>query len=415
MSDWKEFLRKQDDLARLLDEEKPGPVLINFVNRYLEPLDSVLYRVDYEGKIVRGMTSTRCHTVEVNPLTMHPIRVSVWSKLRGEFKVVTDLNPRRKQRLLVSLRLKTFRHQSKTEAHPVHQGQSGTNQAAATRANREEAEWESAEQGVESAKAKNGKDEPEHRTKRGRSEKILKEQLKKIFPAADEKYLEMVANELNADLEKYKLDTPLRRAHFFAQVRQEAGASLSPRQECLNYRPEVLIQKFSYYRSRPTEADADGRLEEVKQVEKKIGGKIRLAEEKKILRAADQPSIANKAYANRDGNGGVGSGDGWRFRGRGIFQLTLRTNYEKFSKEYSTLWSEGKVDFINDPDKVCEFPYFIRSAVWFWIARSIYSKADNGARDSDIDAITEKVNGDAKDAAADRRHNFHELCYPVFK
>jgi putative chitinase len=417
MSEWKEFLRDNDRLATILDSENPAPILINFVNRYLEPLDSIMYRIDYDGKTIRGLTTSQSHSVEVAPLSFRAVRVLVWSKLRGEFKMIAELAPRRRQRLLVSLRLKTFRHLSRTEAHPLSKktDDAGRASGSANTAGEAGRKWEITEQGVESAETKNKKDEPEHMTKRTTAETILVGQLKKIFPAADEKYLGTVADELNADLEKYKLDTALRRAHFFAQVRQEAGASLSPRQESLNYRPEVLIEKFSYYRKRPEEAHVDGRLEEVNRVEKKIGGKKSIVDLKTTLRPADQLTIANKAYAKRDGNGDVSSGHGWKYRGRGIFQLTLRTNYERFTNQYSSLWSGGKIDFLSEPDKVCEFPYFIRSAVWFWVSKSIYVIADGGAADENIDLITEKVNGDAKDAADQRRKNFHELCYPAFK
>lgn len=414
MSEWKEFLRRNDELTALVEHERPGPVLVNFVNRYLEPLDCLMYRIEYEGKVLRGVTNPQTHAVDVHPLTSKPINVLVWSKRRGEFKAIAQLRPRLNQRLLASLRLKTFRHQSKTERHPTSQAEKTSAKPSMPPAESAET-WDVAEQGVEFAKSKNKLDEPEHKVRRPRADKILAEQLKKIFPAADEKYLITVADELNTDLEKYKLDTPLRRAHFFAQVRQEAGPSLSPKQECLNYLPQVLIDKFSYYRKNPDEADVDGRLEETSQVEKQAGKIRKMVFIKRVIRPADQRRIANKAYANRDGNGSIESEHGWKYRGRGIFQLTLRANYKKFTKEYSNIWTSGEIDFLAEPDNVCEFPYFIRSAVWFWISKSVYTLADNGTDDSNIDLITERVNGDGKDAAEKRRRNFHELCYPVFK
>jgi predicted chitinase len=418
MSAWKDFLAKNDDLAALLNNDGPGPILVNFVNRYLQPLDSLLYRIEYEGNMARGVTTATSHTVEVKPKTLRPVRVFVWSKLRGEFKLIAEIKPRAQQRLLVSLRMKTFRHSSKTEVHPMKREDKadGKPHAASTPNDSAEGSWEAAEQGVQFAKGKNKKHEPEHKTRRSETAQIAKEQLKKIFPAGSEAHLGRIADELNTDLEKYKLDTPLRRAHFFAQVRQEAGAALSAKQECLNYRPEVLIDKFGYFKKRPEEAQLDGRLEELRPIEGAITGKNSSGGVKKrVIRPADQVTIANKVYAKRNGNGDIDTGDGWKFRGRGIFQLTGRGNYTRFNGQYASLWSDGDPDFINNPDKLCEFPYYIRSAVWFWVSHSIYLNADNGARDSDIDSITEKVNGDAKDAAAERRHNFHELCYPAFK
>lgn len=270
MSEWKEFLRKDDGLKEILSEEKAGSVLISFVNRYLEPLDSVKYRIECEGKVLSGLTTQQNHTAEVKPLTTKPILVNVWSKMRGQFKMIAQIVPRKNRRLLVSLRLKTFRQGSVTEIHPDVLAAEKSEQNFEEKG--KEVKWEDKEQGVESAKTKNKKLEPEHKTRRLQVEMILPEQLKKIFPAADEEFLGSVADELNFDLEKYKLDTPLRRAHFFAQVRQEAGPSLSPKQESLNYRPEVLVEKFGYYKTRPNEARDDGRLEETKVNEKNNRG-----------------------------------------------------------------------------------------------------------------------------------------------
>ena len=75
-------------------------------------------------------------------------------------------------------------------------------------------------------------------------------QLKVIFPAAAIDYLVKVAEELNRNPEAYGLDTPLRRAHFFAQVRQESGVGLKPVSENLNYSPEVLKTMFRTATSR---------------------------------------------------------------------------------------------------------------------------------------------------------------------
>jgi putative chitinase len=413
MSEWKDFLEHLDNLGQSSATAQPGPVMINFVNRYLEPLDSIKYRVQYDGKVLNGTTTKDCHTVEIQPLSMGSIEVFAWSRMRGEFKLIDQINPLLGKRLLINERAKTFKHQSKTEPHPANQ--TGANPKPPTTSapppqHKTKGAPPEENQGVDPVKAKNARDEPEHRTKRQPADQIRVLQLKKIFPAAEETYLAKVADELNTDLAKYKLDTVLRRAHFFAQVRQEAGAALSPKEENLNYRPTVLIAKFAYYADHPDEAIADGQL-----VENENNKPKRKVKKKTIVRAANQPAVANRAYGGKGGNGGAESGDGWRFRGRGIFQLTLRGNYKDFNKDYPNYWADGAVDFLSDPDKLCEFPYFIRSAVWYWVQRSVYTKADGGSANCDVDAVTKRVNGPAMDAAAARRKNFHELCYPAFK
>lgn len=391
--------------------------MICFVNRYFKPADAIKYRIEHDGKVTAGTTTVTTNTVEIKPDSLQPISVYAWSRVRKAFKLIDKIPPLLDRPQLIYERMKTYKHESRTQQHPESlPREPGPRKAPPTSPIPKHSNDSTQQpQGVEPVKAKNQRGEPEHQTNRNIENIIKAAQLKTIFPSADVAYLENVAEELNANLEKYKLDTPLRRAHFFAQVRQEAGASLSPKQENLNYKPAVLIAKFSYYGEHANEASQDGRLDEVVKVEKIIGNKKKIIEREKTIKAANQQVIANKAYGGRGGNGPISSGDGWRFRGRGIFQLTLRDNYSTFNKEYPTYWADGAVDFLANPDKVCDFPYFIRSAVWYWVKHSAYVKADQGASDAAVNSITRIVNGRAMDAAAERRANFHELTYPAFK
>lgn len=419
MSSWKDFLEYLEKLAGICDEPKPGAVMFAFINRYLEPIEDIKYRIEFEGKTVNGITTKSCNWIEVQPATLQSIKVYAWSRVRRDFKLIDEVAPVLGKRLLINERMKTFKHQSETQPHPV--PQPGPLLPAAktarppTPAARKHPGYPAEQpQGVAPTKGKNTKSEPEHQTHRSTTDNITIAQLKKIFPAASESYLAQVADEFNRDLAGYKLDTPLRRAHFFAQVRQEAGSGLSAKQEGLNYRSDVLIDKFSYYRKHRSEAETDGRVEETTYVEKTVKGVKRKVKVTKIIHKSDQVAIANKAYGGRGGNGPPESGDGWRFRGRGIFQLTLRDNYKKFSAEYAQYWGEAEEDFLKNPDKVCEYPYFIRSAIWFWIDKSIYKFADGGGSDADINSVTSVINP-AMDGASERRQNFYELTYPTFK
>jgi predicted chitinase len=92
-----------------------------------------------------------------------------------------------------------------------------------------------------------------------------------------------------------------------------------------------------------------------------------------------------------------------------------KTNYSNFDKEYKDYWSDTSPGFVDNPDKVVEFPYYIRSAVWYWLKNSIYTTADEGSTNVVIDKVTQAINGKAKDAAKERRDNFNELTYPAFK
>lgn len=106
---------------------------------------------------------------------------------------------------------------------------------------------------------------------------------------------------------------------------------------------------------------------------------------------ADPVSIANLAYANRNGNGDAASGDGYRFRGRGLFQLTGRGNYRAFSEWHEEVFGEG-VDFEADPDRAAEPVYAVRSAIYFWLEHEMSELADAGLTEAATDSITARIN-----------------------
>ncbi|NUY30759.1 chitinase [Paraburkholderia sp. JPY303] len=213
---------------------------------------------------------------------------------------------------------------------------------------------------------------------------VTVEMLKRIFTEASTDQLQIVADELNPRLEDYKLGSPLRLSHFFAQIRQEAGTALNT-SENLNYRSYVLSQKFSYFSAHPDEAELYGRT---------------------ASHLAQPEEIANRAYANKIGNGSIASGDGWRFRGRGLKQLTGRANYAGFQSFYPTLWARDDVDFIANPDLISEMRYAVRSAIYFWISSHLPEIADMGHADDVVDRITKIINLHT-DSYRARKNNFH--------
>jgi len=112
-----------------------------------------------------------------------------------------------------------------------------------------------------------------------------------------------------------------------------------------------------------------------------------------------EQQVANKAYngvtGNRQlGNGDYASGDGWKYRGRGLKQLTGLSHYTGFTADYNQIFQDGNVDFVNNPDLLLEAKYAIRSAVYFWLHYTLYSKADVGITHDASFAITEIINRD---------------------
>lgn len=222
-------------------------------------------------------------------------------------------------------------------------------------------------------------------------QEVTLDALTAIFSRADKSLLREAANELNTDVVAYGLDTPLRRAHFFAQVREEAGPLMAARVEDLTYSPAGLQSTFRYYRRNPAESETDGYERD--------------PQTRRFTRPAAQETIANKVYADRNGNGNQASGDGWKFRGRGYIQVTGRDNYRAVTEQYKKLYPAETMDFEETPEKLADFPHDLRSAVCFWVMRGLPKLADAGSSGADVDAITAVINKDT-DSYAHRRGHF---------
>jgi predicted chitinase len=207
------------------------------------------------------------------------------------------------------------------------------------------------------------------------------DRLSAAFPDAPLGRLAEMAKEVDLLVVSGRLDTRERLIHFLAQMRQEAGSS-ARLVEGFNYNVRGLIATYRYYRDNPEDAERFGRTEE---------------------HPADQVAIANLALANRNGNGDAASGDGWAFRGRGLFQLTGRANYREFTVWHENTFGE-QIDFEADPDRAAEPLYAVRSAVFFWLDRDLAALADQGLTDSATDAITERINRDTDSYGERRQH-----------
>lgn len=407
MSVWKDFL---DSVFG--DAGKPGKVMICFVNRYLEGMDDVRYKIKYDGIEKSGTTTAQNYCVELTPKSLDPIQTFVWSRKAMAYKKLDDVTPVKGRKKLVRKVMKTFKVPARTEQLPKTQPKPRPTKPAAAPA---PAPSPTAPQGVQPQQTKNESNQPQTKVHRAVPGDITVDQLRKIFPLNKGKpsdaHLQAIANELNTDLTKYKLDSTLRKAHFFGQIKRESP-DLSGAAESLNYTPQGLMTTFSYYAKSPAEAQTDGRIEK-----KDAHGK------RQVIRAANQEAIANKVYARAD-LGNTSPGDGWKYRGRGMKQLTGRNNYKDFNQKYSSHWSDQN-DFEKKPELVAEFPYTLRSAVYFWIQNGCWNAADKGITDSAIDEVTRTVNpGEIKnhnkgkyDVSSDPvllRRQYTKLAYAAF-
>lgn len=163
-------------------------------------------------------------------------------------------------------------------------------------------------------------------------------------------------------MDEFGINTPLREAHFISQIGTESNCWRSV-VESLNY----SVAGLAIFGDRLTAAQRE-----------KLGRKVgELA-----LSPARQADIANIVYGGRFGNSQPG--DGWKYRGRGLKQITFKANYEACGKALG-------LDLVNDPDLLLLDQYAARSAGWFWKANNCNSFADK----DDIVGLTKRINGGA--------------------
>lgn len=184
---------------------------------------------------------------------------------------------------------------------------------------------------------------------------ITLELLQGICPKTKKTVLERYVEPLNDVCQYYDMfENNKRAAAFLAQIAHESGCFTAV-VENLNYSARGLMTTFKKYF--PTEEIA-------KQYERK------------------PEKIANRVYANRMKNGPESSGDGWRFRGRGLIQLTGRDNYTRFSEGLSISLDET-VAYLETPAGA------VSSAGWFWDNNSLNAYCDR----DDFIGLTKRING----------------------
>jgi len=177
--------------------------------------------------------------------------------------------------------------------------------------------------------------------------------------------------------QEFEINTPQRVAAFIAQTSHESKG-YTELTEDLHYRAITLAgcwpNRFAVQEHDPNnpkktkpKRDAKGALIPT-AVANSIAGKPEL--------------IANLCYSSRMGNGPAESGEGWKYRGRGLKQLTGKDNYARCGHDLG-------VDLVGNPDLLLEPIYAARSAGWFWKANSLSTFADKG----DLEGMTKKING----------------------
>lgn len=177
-------------------------------------------------------------------------------------------------------------------------------------------------------------------------------QLQQVIPKNP--YLSYWYHALEQLLPDYEINTPQRMAAFLAQCAHESGG-FTALKENLNYRAVTLRKVFPKYFPNDEIASAY---------------------------AQQQAAIANRVYANRMGNGDEHSGDGFKYCGRGLIQVTGKENYTWFADSLGITPEEAS-------EYMETFEGAAQSACWFWETNNLNNWADKG----DIMTLTKRING----------------------
>lgn len=196
-------------------------------------------------------------------------------------------------------------------------------------------------------------------------------QLKQLLPKNP--YVEHWHHALFQLLPDYDINTPNRIAAFVAQCAHESGGFMVLK-ENLNYKAATLRKIFPKYF--PND-----------QIAQEYASKPN-----------KQVAIASKVYANRMGNGDEASQEGYKFCGRGLIQLTGRSNYQAFADSL-----EMSIDDV--PEYLQTFEGASQSACWYWESQKLNQWADAG----DILTLTKRINGGTIGLEDRKKHYEHAL------
>lgn len=205
--------------------------------------------------------------------------------------------------------------------------------------------------------------------------KLTEQKFNKLYPKA----LPGIYQEIIQNVQKAGIQTDNQLAMFIAQCAHES-AGFQKFQENLNYSSDGLRKTFPKYFQVVT-------AQQYGYIKNKAGV---------ITKKADQVGIANIVYANRMGNGPASTGDGWKYRGRGVVQLTGKDNYTRFQK-----WLNDP-EILSNPDKILSSAKLIvLTGVFFWDVNKLQGI-------SDFVLLTKRVNGGTI-GLEDRTREYKEL------
>ncbi|HJY84134.1 MAG TPA: lytic enzyme [Candidatus Binatia bacterium] len=210
--------------------------------------------------------------------------------------------------------------------------------------------------------------------------KITTALLKAADSTNSDEYYGSIVKMMNQYAEAYAINTALRVAHFLSQIGHESGFRVV--EENGNYSAKRMREVFG---CRGGSKNYDAAKDECT-----MGRSREKLWTEETTYARNAKNLLAYVYASRLGNGDEVSGDGYKYRGRGMMQLTGKINYSGFTTSHNQKNPADPRDFVANPDLlITDMQYGIESAFYFWDARNINPIADS----DDVTKVTEAVNG----------------------
>ncbi|WP_225879541.1 peptidoglycan DD-metalloendopeptidase family protein, partial [Capnocytophaga periodontitidis] len=251
---------------------------------------------------------------------------------------------------------------------------------------------------------------------------------RELFPKAEEDTLKTVAYTYTKYMKELQMDTCWNKAHFFAQVAIETGFKLHIKNgENMNYKSEEdLYEKFPsrFFKGKWVKdklgekwvSDKDPKAE-FRDKENHVfkSKELSLKASELIKSTPRDQNIANFVYADKYGNGNEASGDGWRFRGSGLIQLTGRGNFKMVNDKIEKLWGQSILTD-SGADQVRENRELaVLTAMGYFAAKGINRIANGASSDQQIKEVCLKVGDDVDIKINNRKTKNHEEKKRFFK